>query len=1128
MSIQNIRCNKCQHYFANDQAYMNHHSAAHQRTGASNPEPEFGYWCRHCGKGTRTGGGLTIHQSRIEQCRVAQDEWVREVMYLDRQGHSLRSSESPSSDIKPEIGSHEPDINYGQASGSRSPAYIPRNRSRDSIQDDNRSTGVANEDAGYRQDDDSSESGRQTNSEHSDNDDGQVDMDARSDYGSDRRPSPPPSPRPYQRTPGAPRAAAQLDEWEATQLDKIVDEHGHRVYIQSYNTPNVGEPIRRATTEELDRGAYPDVGQLSNPECFEIAQILMESGMSGKFWNRLLKVQRLRELMPWKTDQALIKDIDKLPRGANWTVQALGIEGDRGLEIVELWMRDALEIVKRLLRNKRLGRFMSFKPIKKWTSPRMDEQIRDEVWTGDWMWEIQAEIQDEYGTVIPIIISSDETKLTNFSGDKKAHPVYLTIGNIPKRLRRRTSKHANVLLGYLPVPKLDVQSDPELRRYQRRDLFHRCMRVLLAPLAEAAKTGIEVPCADGYVRRIYPVLAAYIADFVEQCKVACIKQTHCPLCTVQPKKKGDLNDAPPRTHDDIIDAMNEHRKAGSAKFERLGLYDIEPFWEDYPYVRVDCLMTPDLLHQMHKGVMKDHLTKWVTEILGKQTIDSRHTTMPEYHGMRHFKNGISSVSQWTGRELKEMAKVLLPIISDAKDERVVKAARSLLDFMYLAHSSSLSDSELDAMVKCLHTFHENKLVFIEVGAIKTKEAFHGIPKFHMIQHYVMLVRMLGTPDGFNTETSERLHIDFAKIGYRRSNKVNAIKQMALYIQRVEAMVMHEEYLQERGLVERAPILLHITAKEAEELQEHEDEDEWDEWLEDEDEDEDADELRDAGVRVQLTKLLDEFLGKNDQHKGHEWKQEAPEGDADQGPQRFHPAPLIVTASTPTDTVSIRKLQNTRNADQLYESLLSFLRRETGLGFPELRTRIDLTTKVDSWSRARLFHAPPPFKPSEGSHIEVIRAQPMKADRYDRVSRPARFDTVLVRAKEKLINGIHSYRPARVRAMFELPTNLFRLYSGKLAYVEMFNPVSQNPVAPTGLFTTSRTMSSGKRSCAVIPLDDIAMTCHLVPHYRLFRPEAPLTQYADVLELCSTFYFNIFATYFVFELLRHWDQHGGPA
>ncbi|QRW13650.1 plasma membrane ATPase 4 [Ceratobasidium sp. AG-Ba] len=145
--------------------------------------------------------------------------------------------------------------------------------------------------------------------------------------------------------------------------------------------------------------------------------------------------------------------------------------------------------------------------------------------------------------------------------------------------------------------------------------------------------------------------------------------------------------------------MDAHQGRGNLKFERMGLFDVDPFWRDYPHVRVDCLMTPDLLHQLHKGVMKDHLTKWVTEILGKQIIDKRYLTMPEYHGMRHFKNGITSVSQWTGRELKEMAKILLPVVSD-QDEKVVKAARALLDFMYLAHSSALTDSKLEVMVWC--------------------------------------------------------------------------------------------------------------------------------------------------------------------------------------------------------------------------------------------------------------------------------------------------------------------------------------------------------------------------------------------------------------------------------------------
>ena len=38
-------------------------------------------------------------------------------------------------------------------------------------------------------------------------------------------------------------------------------------------------------------------------------------------------------------------------------------------------------------------------------------------------------------TIAPVIITLDKTQLSNFSGDKSAWPVYLTIGNIEKSTR---------------------------------------------------------------------------------------------------------------------------------------------------------------------------------------------------------------------------------------------------------------------------------------------------------------------------------------------------------------------------------------------------------------------------------------------------------------------------------------------------------------------------------------------------------------------------------------------------------------------------------------------------------------------------------------------------------------------
>ncbi|KAI0044804.1 hypothetical protein FA95DRAFT_1453203, partial [Auriscalpium vulgare] len=57
-------------------------------------------------------------------------------------------------------------------------------------------------------------------------------------------------------------------------------------------------------------------------------------------------------------------------------------------------------------------------------------------------------------TIVPLIFSSDKTLLTNFSGDEAAYPLYLTIGNIAKDVRRIPSCHAHMLVGYLPTPHL--------------------------------------------------------------------------------------------------------------------------------------------------------------------------------------------------------------------------------------------------------------------------------------------------------------------------------------------------------------------------------------------------------------------------------------------------------------------------------------------------------------------------------------------------------------------------------------------------------------------------------------------------------------------------------------------------
>jgi Plavaka transposase len=142
----------------------------------------------------------------------------------------------------------------------------------------------------------------------------------------------------------------------------------------------------------------------------------------------------------------------------------------------------------------------------------------------------------EGATITPIIMASDKTQLSQFSGDKSAWPVYITIGNIPKSVHRKISTHANILLGYIPVSKLQCFATQEERKVQAQRLFHYCMRLILQPLFSAGENGMKMTCSDDAL--VFPILAAYVADFPEQALIACTLKNWCPICRCYPEDRG--------------------------------------------------------------------------------------------------------------------------------------------------------------------------------------------------------------------------------------------------------------------------------------------------------------------------------------------------------------------------------------------------------------------------------------------------------------------------------------------------------------------------------------------------------------------------------------------------------------
>ncbi|KAG8735661.1 hypothetical protein FRC10_010290 [Ceratobasidium sp. 414] len=194
--------------------------------------------------------------------------------------------------------------------------------------------------------------------------------------------------------PPSPIDTTMSDPDDRVQLQEVVDAYGNKVYIEQYPCPTVGEPIRMEPVQDAPRRGYPDVGQLSKPDAFELGRLIMRSGVSARFRNSYLSLKRLRGMMPWKNNRELITNVGKLPHGPDWSVQAMSIDRSKGTEVVEFWGRNAMDAVKSMVGNKQLGPHMAWKPVRKWKTVERKERIRDEAFTADFMWQTQDKIKD--------------------------------------------------------------------------------------------------------------------------------------------------------------------------------------------------------------------------------------------------------------------------------------------------------------------------------------------------------------------------------------------------------------------------------------------------------------------------------------------------------------------------------------------------------------------------------------------------------------------------------------------------------------------------------------------------------------------------------------------------------------
>ncbi|KAF9528325.1 hypothetical protein CPB83DRAFT_735438, partial [Crepidotus variabilis] len=788
---------------------------------------------------------------------------------------------------------------------------------------------------------------------------------------------------------------------------------------------------------------------------WEITKWAKLRGPTSTAFTELMSIEGVAEALglSFKNTNELNKIIDdSLPGRPLFERHELLIGG----EVCEVFLRDIIECIKALYSDPNFAPYLQFVPEMHFTDEDKGTRLYYDMNTGKWWWATQRAVEAETpgATIVPLLISTDKTQLTLFR-NKSAYPIYLTIGNIPKEIRRKPSARAYVLLGYLPTTRLEGVTNQAARRRQLANLYHACMSKILKPLEEAGRSGVKMTSGDGVTRRVHPILACFVGDYPEQVLVTCTYTGQCPTCNTPNSELGvdqNPNDLELRDLEEILNTLDsfETDPAGflqacqSANIKPV----IDPFWINLPYTHIFRSITPDILHQLYQGLVK-YLVKWVTTACGAAEIDARCRRLPPNHNIRHFIKGISNLSRVSGHEHDQMCRILLGLVIDIplpggiSNGRLVRSVRALLDFLYLAQLPVHTDDTLELLQDALTRFHDNKDIFVDLGI---REGFN-LPKLHFALHYVDMIKLYGTTDNFNTEYTERLHIDLAKDAYAATNHKDEFIQMTTWLVRKEKVLRHEQYVKWR--LDGSPL-----------------------------------------------------------PKVEEWLPPGLELD-----RRQHLAKHPTVYAEWVDNII-----NTYGATHFKNSLARYvlLKKYPGINSNRLEqllwgVRLPFT-RLPVWHRIKYLRHDQFMGTS--TTADSIHVQPARRNTRDQII-PGRFDTAWINEGDGADVGVAGYRVGRVRVIFSIPERYREQIFGAnvdvpehLAYIEWYSELPDEP-DPNHLQygITPLRDQDGSHVASIEPVSSIRRSVHLYPRFGRVAPQEWAS--STVLDQCNSFLVNSF-------------------
>ncbi|KAI6101179.1 hypothetical protein F5141DRAFT_1065946 [Pisolithus sp. B1] len=378
----------------------------------------------------------------------------------------------------------------------------------------------------------------------------------------------------------------------------------------------------------------------------------------------------------------------------------------------DFWFQPAFSLVERLLANTDFDGEFDYTPYRDFTGSYKVSRCYENFMSGDWAWmqadKIAMDPSTHSSTFVPIILSSDKTTVSVATGQNDYWPVYLSIGNIHNNVQH-AHQNAVKFLTFLAIPKMAKKyTDDPMFRHFKKQLFHSAMTRIFSSLKDRMTTPQLMKCPNHHFCHVIFGISPYIADYPEQVLVSGILQNWCGCCLAFPN---DLDSGGAPQTRDLTDALADKLLPAVAWNEWGVDASIVLFTDNFPHVDICQLLAPNILHQLIKGMFKDHLVEWVGRYLeleyGKAgakdqlaDIDCCIALSPPFPGIHRFPDG-HGFSQWAGNDLKPLMKVYLPAIEGHVPDDVVQMFCAFLEFCYIICQNVITDDTLKELKDAL-------------------------------------------------------------------------------------------------------------------------------------------------------------------------------------------------------------------------------------------------------------------------------------------------------------------------------------------------------------------------------------------------------------------------------------------